>query len=243
VLNAIVLESGVRPDLLDRTIPYVCEVVTEAERMGQEEVNARIEALRPHALGVCLDILVKAKQVHQELRGRKGWAPRLKDAYLWMMAVAKVDGMAEADFEALFKKVIERRDSDSMEGDPLAVAIEHVAGLGGFAGTAEQLHEWLNSPGLNIPAACYLDAKDRAWPRSSIALGIRLPRLIAPLRSRGVFVYQCRHHEVGKSFTDKVRDLHWAKKGAGAYRDQDRMILISKTEIRESGSLEARCLR
>lgn len=232
VLNAIDLESGVRPDLLDRTIIYNCEVVTEAQRMGQDEVNARIEELRPYALGACLDTLVKAMPIYHELKGRKGWSPRLKDAYLWMMAIAKVDGMAEADFEALFKKVIERRDSDAMEGDPLAVALEFVAARDGFVGTAGQLHEWLNDPGMNIPEACHIDIKDKTWPKSGIALGKRLPRIIAPLRSRGVFVYQCYHFEVGRNFTDKVRDLNWAKRGSGAYRDQDRMILIAKADIK-----------
>lgn len=187
VLNAIGLESAVRPDLLDRTIIYNCEVVTEERRLGKEEVDARIERLRLYPLGAALDLLIKAIPVYHELKERRWkWAPCLKDAYLWMMAIAKVAAMNEKDFEKLFKDVIDRRDSDAMEGDPLAVALDHVSRMDGFVGTAGQLHEWLNDPELDIPERCHIDVKDKVWPRSGITLGIHLPRLIAPLRSRNV---------------------------------------------------------
>ncbi|NLT37301.1 MAG: hypothetical protein GXX95_03970 [Methanomassiliicoccus sp.] len=231
ILNAIGLDGGVRPDLLDRTIIYNCEVVDESQRLGQGEVNARIDQLLPYAFGAALDLLVKAIPIYEQLSDCKGWSPRLKDAYLWMMAIAKVDGMGEEEFEILFKKVIEQRDSDAIEGDPLAIALEHVAEIGGFVGTAAQLHELLNAPGLDIPELCQIDTKDKAWPRGGIGIGMRLPRIIAPLRSRGVYVYQCHFSEIEETFGDGIKGLTraWRDK---PYIDQDRMIIISKDDIK-----------
>jgi len=237
VLNAIGLESGVRPDLLDRTVLYICEVVAESQRKGQEEVDKRIEELIPYALGAALDLLVKAIPIHKQLRGRKGWSPRLKDSYLWMMAITKAIGKGtleeELEFETAFKDVIERRDSDAMEGDPLAVAIEHVASQRGFVGTATQLHEWINDPKRGIAEMCHIDTKDRGWPRSGIALGIHLPRIIAPLRSRKVYVHQCYKFELDKAFdAGKLKDLDRPKADITSYREQERMIIISTVEVR-----------
>jgi hypothetical protein len=238
VLNAIGLESGVRPDLLDRTIIYICEVVEESKRLGQEEVDRRIEELMPYAFGAALDILVKAIPVHDELKKRKGWSPRLKDSYLWMMAATKAMGKntaaEEGEFETAFRSFIERRDSDAMEGDPLAVAVEHVAKQYGFVGTATQLHEWINDFQRNIPELCHIDTKDKGWPKSGIALGIHLPRIIAPLRSRGVYVYQAYRFELEKTFdVATLRTLDRPKADLTSFRDQERMIIISPREAKK----------
>ncbi|MDW5562993.1 MAG: bifunctional DNA primase/polymerase [Methanomassiliicoccus sp.] len=238
VLNAIGLESGVRPDLLDRTIIYNCEVVAEEQRLGQEEVDYEIANLMPYAFGAALDLLVKAIPIHEGLKARKGWSPRLKDAYLWMMAINKAmandSAGGEESFEKMFKGVIERRDSDAMEGDPLAVAIEHVASLCGFIGTATELHDWINDPSRNIPKICNIETKDKNWPKGGIALGIHLPRIIAPLRSRGTYVYQCYRYELEKDFDAKgLKVLDRPKADLTRYREQERMIVISKREVKK----------
>jgi hypothetical protein len=132
-------------------------------------------------------------------------------------------------FEITFRPYIERQESEALDGDILAVAMNFI-GLKDFIGTLTDLWNMLNRG--DIIDRCKIDTRDPSWPKSARILRKRLPMLASNLGVMKTHVYEnITYSEAHTRFGDAI---HKIPKGRTPddFIKQDRIIIISPTRLK-----------
>jgi hypothetical protein len=181
ILNGIdeVATSG---DLLDRAIIVYLPQIPESQRRTGSEVATSFEAIRPGVLGAALDTVVFGLRRLPEVR-RTG-LPRMADFAQWGCAVASALGWTEEQFLQAYAANRETASEVALEASPVAQQLLDPEGPLPIAwqGTASELLDLLGG------RAGDATRKQRAWPKTPLALSKALRRLAPNLRTVGVAV-------------------------------------------------------
>lgn len=175
VVTTIGLDKVPRDDLITRML----DIATPFPklRISETRLMAEFEALRPRLLGAIYDLASRVLAVLPSIRLQD--PPRCAD---FAHVVAAVDSVLGWDVCADYggPSVLMQ---ELVEADPLALAImEHIVPVGGypsFTGSATELYNRLEP---------HRREHDRSWPANSASLGVKIRRLIGPLRQQGIEV-------------------------------------------------------
>lgn len=187
-----------RPDLLDRTLIVTLRGVPDAQRLLDEDLHERLEALRPAALAELLDAisrgLARWPRLKAALRQKPRRLPRLADPALWAEACGvadAVDAMLAAREEGL---------AEVAEADAFALAIRKlVAEHGGI---------W-EGTGADLLRAVASAEQPPNWPKTAKAATDRVRRLAPALRAVGLEV------EPTRSGPTRARGMRFCRRQKG----------------------------
>ena len=99
------------PDLMERTIFYHSEPITEDKRITEEEFNMKFQELLPDLLGQIFKILSKALPYYPEIKKEiRNHLPRMADFTIWGECISRALGNESGVFLHDYKKV----QSDTM---------------------------------------------------------------------------------------------------------------------------------
>jgi hypothetical protein len=185
ILNGIA-NVVTRPDLADRALFLVLEMIPEEKRRPDNELWAEFEAVRPRVLGALLDALVMGlKSLPQT---RLPGLPRMADFALWATACEQAFWPAKTFWRA-YSENLDEVVNTVIEADLVASTVIHLMeGLvsGEWEGTASRLLVVLKEA---LEASEEGDVtKSRDWPATPEALSNRLRRAATFLRKVGVEV-------------------------------------------------------
>ena len=138
VLNGIDI-AGHGKDLLDRAIVFSLPKIDSSQRKDEKEFWQEFNAAKPLLLNRYFDVLAQAIKVYPDMKPEK--KPRMADYYRWALAVTKALGREPEEFEQAYQANMDRVVLDSVEQDPLAVAISSlVEEKTLWRGTISELH-------------------------------------------------------------------------------------------------------
>jgi hypothetical protein len=184
-LNGINLAAA-RPDLLDRSILFPLERITESAQREESDVVREFNGLRPELLGAVFDALAKAMHLRPTLRSDA--LPRMADFAAWGGAVAEALGIGAGTFHALYRDNIREQHEEAIAECPAADAVvEFMSRRDEWTGTPTELLSELKSSsatGTRQPV--------RALPRYPNALTKQLNLLRTNLAQVGIRVDTAR---------------------------------------------------
>jgi DNA polymerase I-like protein with 3'-5' exonuclease and polymerase domains len=191
------------PDLLDRSIFLRLVPIPEEQRLTEEELDARFNALWPRILGALCDAVSIGLRTRSGLRPRR--LPRMADFALFAEAVCRGLGHEpEAFLKALETN---RRDTDLVALDTFLIVpvLRRLVEQAEFTGTATELLVRLNE------MADEATRKQRGWPARPNILSNQLRRVAPNLRRSGIEV------DLNRGGRDGRRAIHLA-----LLREEDR---------------------
>lgn len=141
VLNGIDI-AGHGKDLLDRSIVISLPKIDPSQRKDEKEFWQDFNAAKPLLLGRYFDVLAQAIKAYPDTKPEK--KPRMADYYRWALAVTKALGRDPEEFEQAYHANMDRVALDSLEQEPLAVAVTSlVEEKFCWQGTISELHNAL----------------------------------------------------------------------------------------------------
>ena len=141
VLNGIDI-AGHGKDLLDRAIVLALPKIDPSRRKDEKEFWQEFNAAKPLLLSRYFDVLAKAIEFYPDTK--PGKKPRMADYYRWALAVTKALGRDPEEFEQAYQANVDRVALDSVEQEPLAVAVTSlVEETSCWQGTISELHNAL----------------------------------------------------------------------------------------------------
>ena len=186
-----------RDDLAQRSIPVELMAIPAADRLMETELEEEFIKVRPHLLAVLLDAAVAAHgalRLGQNILVRNKLNPRMIDAAAWITAGEEAMGFDTGDFAKRLKFRQEEIGRDSIENNPVVLALNYLVGQssrGYWQGTHSQilstvedylpkvgrprdvpttvnaLAYWFNRERERLRTSCKLDVSDRRKVRSS----------------------------------------------------------------------------
>ena len=187
-----------RPDLIDRAIIIALDSIMDGDRKLTRQLAKDWRAVWPRVLGALLDLVSRGiRRLPTTTLKEK---PRMADAALWAVACGD---KAENDAGGIwgageFMTAYLRNRAAAVEvilaSDTLVPPLRaFVARNPAWKGTAEELLLELNKA-HNVATI----GPDTSWPRSADALGSRLMRTSAPLRTTGLSIDWARDSSGGR---------------------------------------------
>ena len=138
VLNGIDI-TGHKKDLLDRYVIFNLPEIDPGRRKDETDFWQEFNAVKSVLLGRYFDVLAQAIKIYPYTKPEK--KPRMADYYRWALAVTEALGRDPEEFEQAYWDNISRIVLDSVEQDPLAVAISSlVQEKPSWSGTISELH-------------------------------------------------------------------------------------------------------
>jgi hypothetical protein len=178
-----------RPDLAERSIFSVCEVIDARNRLSEDEIWTSFRAAHACILGALLDAVAEGLKNFPEIRPPN--LPRMADFAHWAVACEPAlweNGAFNRAYDANILGAVE----SVLEASPVAVAVRSlVAGLmTGQPPGAKVMWKGTSSDLLTKLAGLVDErvAKSDAWPRNGRALSGRLRRAASFLRRVGIDV-------------------------------------------------------
>jgi hypothetical protein len=177
-----------RPDLAERSIFSVCEVIPGKKRKEEDELWAEFDEAHPSILGALLDAVAEGLRRFPETRPPE--LPRMADFAHWAIA-CETALWREGAFIAAYNANILGAVETVIEASPVSLAVRKLmAGCLEWKGTSTVLLARLTE---------LVDervAKSDAWPRNGRALSGRLRRAASSLRQIRVHVaFEREGHE------------------------------------------------
>jgi hypothetical protein len=187
-----------RPDLAERSIFSVCELIDPENRLSEDEVWASFRAAHASVLGALLDAVAEGFRNFSEIRPLN--LPRMADFAHWATACEPALWEIGA-FMRAYNANIQGAVESVLEAIPVAVAVrklmEDLAAVKQtqWKGTSSELLAKLT------PLVDERTAKSDAWPRNGRALSGRLRRAASFLRRIGILVLFTRE---GRAMTRQI---------------------------------------
>ena len=179
ILNGIE-EVVEQPDLAERAIFSICELIYSQDRRSEEEVWASFNETHRSVLGALLDAAVEGLRRFSAIRPPS--LPRMADFAHWVIACEPALWKEGAFLSAYNANILGAVES-VLEASPVAVAVrEMMATVAKWEGTSSELLTKLK--GLVDERV----AKSDAWPSNGRALSGRLRRAASFLRRIGIDV-------------------------------------------------------
>jgi hypothetical protein len=167
-----------RGDLADRAIAITLPTIPDDARRSEAQFWQEFAALAPGALALLLDAAAMALARLPELHLEK--SPRMSDCAHLAVAAAPAFGWTQEQVLDALNVNREAAIITVIESDPLAVAVQALAALGDWTGSATTLLEAVNRL---VPQETL---RERAWPKDATRIATRLRRIMPALRRAGV---------------------------------------------------------
>lgn len=194
-LHGAVILNGVhalvdQPDLASRVLPLTLLPLDEKHRRSEGELDAEFEKCGPRILRGLFDL---AARIFQEIPSVKPTHPeRMLDFVVWLGGMERVDGVPEGTYQSMYSKAIQRGMLETLEENPLAVAVMELV-------DGDRRDWWTGTPAELLKAlSSAVDRRttfSREWPVNAIALSRRLRALVPALRRQRIDVQFPRGHE------------------------------------------------
>lgn len=131
-----------KSDLLSRVLLFKTDVFAEEGKLGDEEIRAKFNDLKPYLLGAMFDTLAKAIRIKKELTHRTNF--RMVDFSLWGSACAEALGYGADNFEKAIINSVEQRAYDAIYSLSAGRALlEYLEDHGDYHGTVTDLFKKL----------------------------------------------------------------------------------------------------
>jgi hypothetical protein len=180
-INGINL-TGVRPDLLERSLFLELDRIEPANRRPEEEIIKSFRKDLPAILGGVFDILVKALHIKPTIKITD--LPRMADFAIWGSAVAEAAGYTQESFLEAYRKNMSMQTDIILNENNVATAIlSFMEDKSGWKGTPTRLlHELTHFYGEEGIELKY----DKYWPKSAAALTRKMNELKVTLQDAGI---------------------------------------------------------
>lgn len=183
-INGVDVQSGKRPDFLDRSIIINLDRVSDKQRRPESELSTRFTHQVPGILGGCFDALARAIKLFPTMTLHS--LPRMADFAKWGAGIAEGLGYTQSDFLSVYREYIVALNELAIERRPFAQAIVALldSQVGAWQGSATEL--------LNAATAQAgqkgIRTNTRLWPGAPIWAKRRLEQIRVNLQQIGIEV-------------------------------------------------------
>lgn len=180
VLNGINVVAT-RPDLLDRCILLELERIPSSERIGENELNKRIEADMPKILGAIFTTISKAMNKYESIKLKD--LGRLTDFTRWGYAIAEVSGIGGDVFLKAYLNNQNDSNYEAIQSNPVGEAIiKFMESNRKWDGTSTDLLKEL----INVAEKENINVSSSGWPKAANSLSRRLNEIKSNLKDIGI---------------------------------------------------------
>lgn len=171
---------GARGDLISRMIQIYLPVIPANERLTEDEFWYEFEKDYPVILGGIFDALsIALKNLPSVNLPEK---PRMADFAVFACAASEALGIAPEKFMEIYESNIKESNKNSLELDPLAVALEKFV-----SSWSNEKTEWIGTMNLLLQQlAVIMSLNGRQHPKTPQSLSVHLKRLVPMLYSVGI---------------------------------------------------------
>ena len=170
-----------RPDVLDRGVVVKLEPISDGQRVPEEVLWARFDAMRPRVLGAMFDALVAAMRLRSEIDIEQ--LPRLADFAKWGVAIAQVLGHGADEFLQAYGVNVASQNQAALEDSLVAQALLRFTEIAPeWTGTSTELLAELVAKAEQLQ----VNVKAKQWPKGANVLSKRLHEVAPNLRRVGV---------------------------------------------------------
>ena len=228
VLNGIT-PAAVRPDLLDRTIPFHLERIPPSRRKGEADFWSAFDAARPGIVGAMFDVVAKAIEIYPTVRLSK--LPRMADFTRWGYAVAEGLSIGGNRFLSAYWRSIQHQNEAAIQNHPVATAVASFMGdKSGWQGTPAELLTALEG----VAETEKIDVKERLWPKAAHVLTRRLREVKHNLQDAGITVTLPTEGARGKD-----RIVAFQKNGKQSDESDESDGTLERQEVTTVASIDA----
>lgn len=176
-------DLATRSDLLERAILVTLPTIPEDQRLTEDELEAKIEAIKPRILGVLLTAVSETLRALPKVQ--PAVLPRMADFARWAIAAETALGFERDSFLHAYSQNRQNAREIALEASPIAIALQRFMEFQeNWQGSATELLEELEHlDNGHLP-------KKRTWATSSRSLGRILRRIAPDLRAIGIEVAQ-----------------------------------------------------
>lgn len=182
----VILLNGIntvvsKPDLLDRSILFNLERITDKKREKEEDFWNRYLKAKPKILGGFFSAISEAMKVINSIKLSK--IPRMADFAVWGVALAQPMGYERKDFLNAYDLSIASQHDEALENSQIGTGILNILKEKGVweGTTTELLNELEKRAG-----ALKLNIKSKKWPKSATWLSRAIEIIKYNLESKGV---------------------------------------------------------
>lgn len=182
VLNGINVVAT-RPDLLDRCILLELERIPSSERIGENELNKRIEEDMPKILGAIFTIISKAMNKYKSIKLKD--LGRLTDFTRWGYAIAEVSGIGGDVFLKAYLNNQNDSNYEAIQSNPVGEAIiKFMESNRKWDGTSTELLKEL----IKVAEEENINVSSSGWPKAANSLSRRLNEIKSNLQDIGISI-------------------------------------------------------
>ena len=180
-----------RADLLDRSILFELERVSEDDRRELQEVYSSFEKERPNILGAIFNILSKAMEIYPTIKLDK--LPRMADFFRWGYAIAEAMGGQGDIFLEEYKDNQNIQNTEAINADAVAfLLVEFMKFKSEWTGRISELLKVLQGEADNHG----INLKSKAMPQAPNNLSRRIKSVRSNLDAVGItFEFDKRHSD------------------------------------------------
>jgi len=196
-----------RPDLLDRTILFELDRITEEERMTEGEFWRNFDEDLPKILGGVFTAVSKALKAKETIKLKKH--TRMADFCEWGCAIAEAIEYEQEEFLNAYFKNTDNQNREILFSDMIATCVfDLLKDKEDWEGTPSELL----SEFKKIAVEKNIDIKDRDFPKSAARLSRHLGEIKANLEDEGIDFQRARGNERrirlkrNTKFTDDIDD-------------------------------------
>ena len=180
-----------RADLLDRSILFELERVSEDDRRDLQEIYSSFEKERPNILGAIFNILSKAMEIYPTIKLNK--LPRMADFFRWGYAIAKAMNGQGDKFLQEYKSNHSIQNIEAINADTVAyLLVEFMKFKFEWNGRISELLRVLQDEAVNHG----INPKSKNMPQAPNNLSRRIKAVMSNLDAVGItFEFDKRHSD------------------------------------------------
>ncbi len=173
------------PDLVDRTIIYVTEKISEDERITEEEFNKKFYVLLPLVLGQIFQTLSDAMKIYDSVKTEIKSPPRMADFTVWGECISQMLGYEPLSFCNYYKDKIKLHSLDTNESYPIISIVEDI--LKNIDHYEETVPEFYNAVKTRAELECIdINSRHVNFPKAPNKIKEHITRLKQNFRTIGL---------------------------------------------------------
>ncbi len=199
-LNGINLVAS-RADLLDRSLIFSLERISDNERQHEQHFYAEFEKALPFIIAGLFDIFSSALNYIDDIRLTS--KPRMADFARWGCAIARALGHTDQDFLAAYYQNVNLQNEEALDASPVAkTIIAYMEDKTEVIKPSSELYEELKktAEGLKI------NTNSKYWPQDSRWLLRRIKEIRPNLQAVGIETYDSRNNKTRYVTLYKVKN-------------------------------------
>ena len=172
-----------RADLLDRSLLFELERISEDDRRETSKVNESFEKERPYLLGAVFDILVKAMQIYPSVKLDK--LTRMADFCRWGFAVGEALGGYGEEFLKEYHENQNKQNQEAINSDIVAsLTVEFLEDKLEWSGRVSDLYNEL----CDLARKKGINTNTKNFPGQPNALSRRYKGIKSNLNNMGIMI-------------------------------------------------------